>query len=44
MNTVLYEVLCLGRNAFDDQMPLLKTLQVKSGDLTCMYFKGKECT
>ena len=27
----------------DDQMPVIKTWKVKSGDSTCMYFNGKEC-
>lgn len=27
----------------DDQMPLIKTWKVKSGESTCMYFNGKEC-
>ncbi|MBH0178451.1 MAG: hypothetical protein HP491_11445 [Nitrospira sp.] len=27
----------------DDQMPVLKTWKVKSGESTCMYFNGKEC-
>lgn len=26
-----------------EQMPLLKTWKVKSGESTCMYFNGKEC-
>jgi len=37
------EGLCLYRTTFDDQMPLLKTWKVKSGDSTCMPFNGKEC-
>lgn len=27
----------------DDQMPVIKTWKVKSGESTCMYFNGKEC-
>ncbi|MBX3300798.1 MAG: hypothetical protein KF693_01140 [Nitrospira sp.] len=27
----------------DDQMPVLKTWKVKSGESTCMHFNGKEC-
>jgi len=27
----------------DDQMPVLKTWKVKSGESTCLYFNGKEC-
>ena len=27
----------------DDQLPLVKSWKVKSGDSTCMYFNGKEC-
>ncbi|MBH0183236.1 MAG: hypothetical protein HP490_16605 [Nitrospira sp.] len=27
----------------DDQMPVLKTWKVKSGESTCIYFNGKEC-
>jgi hypothetical protein len=27
----------------DDQMSVLKTWKVKSGDSTCMHFNGKEC-
>ncbi len=27
----------------DDQMPVLKTWKVKSGESTCMYFDGKGC-
>jgi hypothetical protein len=27
----------------NDQMPLIKTWKVKSGESTCMYFNGKEC-
>lgn len=28
----------------DDKLPLIKTWKVKSGESTCMYFNGKECT
>jgi hypothetical protein len=38
-----FEELCLGRNAFDDQIPVLKTWKVKSVESTCMHFNGKEC-
>lgn len=27
----------------EDELPLLKTWKVKSGESTCMYFNGKEC-
>ena len=27
----------------DDQMPVIKTWKVKSGESTCLYFNGKEC-
>ena len=27
----------------DDQLPLIKSWKVKSGESTCMYFNGKEC-
>lgn len=27
----------------DDQMPVIKTWKVKSGESTCMYFNGMEC-
>jgi hypothetical protein len=27
----------------DDQMPVVKTWKVKSGESTCLYFNGKEC-
>lgn len=27
----------------DDQLPVIKTWKVKSGESTCMYFNGKEC-
>lgn len=27
----------------DNQMPLIKTWKVKSGESDCMYFNGKEC-
>ena len=27
----------------EDQLPLLKTWKVKSGESTCIYFDGKEC-
>jgi hypothetical protein len=27
----------------EDQMPVIKTWKVKSGESTCMYFNGKEC-
>ncbi len=27
----------------DDQMPIIKTWKVKSGESSCMYFNGKEC-
>jgi hypothetical protein len=27
----------------DDEMPVLKTWKVKSGESTCLYFNGKEC-
>jgi hypothetical protein len=27
----------------DEQMPVIKTWKVKSGESTCMYFNGKEC-
>jgi hypothetical protein len=27
----------------ENQMPVLKTWKVKSGESTCMYFNGKEC-
>ena len=27
----------------DDEMPVLKTWKVKSGESTCMHFNGKEC-
>lgn len=27
----------------DDQMAVIKTWKVKSGESTCMYFNGKEC-
>lgn len=27
----------------DDQMPVIKTWKVKSGESTCMHFNGKEC-
>lgn len=27
----------------DDQMPLIKTWKVKSGESACMFFNGKEC-
>jgi hypothetical protein len=27
----------------DDQMPVVKTWKVKSGESTCMYFNGTEC-
>ncbi len=27
----------------DDQMPVIKSWKVKSGESTCMYFNGKEC-
>lgn len=27
----------------DDEMPVIKTWKVKSGESTCMYFDGKEC-
>ncbi len=27
----------------DDQMPVIKTWKVKSGESACMYFNGKEC-
>lgn len=27
----------------DDQMPLIKTWKVKSGESSCKYFNGKEC-
>lgn len=27
----------------DDQMPIIKTWKVKSGESACMYFNGKEC-
>jgi hypothetical protein len=27
----------------DDEMPVIKTWKVKSGESTCLYFNGKEC-
>jgi hypothetical protein len=27
----------------DEQMPMIKTWKVKSGESTCMHFNGKEC-
>lgn len=27
----------------DNEMPVLKTWKVKSGESTCLYFDGKEC-
>jgi hypothetical protein len=27
----------------DDQMPVIKTWKVKSGESTCVHFNGKEC-
>jgi hypothetical protein len=27
----------------DDQMPVIKTWKVKSGESTCLHFNGKEC-
>lgn len=27
----------------DDQMPVIKTWKVKSGESACMFFNGKEC-
>lgn len=27
----------------DEQMPVIKTWKVKSGESTCMHFNGKEC-
>ena len=27
----------------ENEMPVLKTWKVKSGESTCMYFNGKEC-
>lgn len=27
----------------DDQIPVIKTWKVKSGESTCMHFNGKEC-
>jgi hypothetical protein len=27
----------------DDQMPVVKTWKVKSGESTCLYVNGKEC-
>ncbi|MDK2745650.1 MAG: hypothetical protein H8K03_19325 [Nitrospira sp.] len=27
----------------EDQLPLIKSWKVKSGESTCMYFNGKEC-
>ena len=27
----------------DDQLPLIKSWKVKSGESTCMHFNGKEC-
>jgi hypothetical protein len=27
----------------ENELPVLKTWKVKSGDSTCMYFNGKEC-
>lgn len=27
----------------EDQIPVIKTWKVKSGESTCMYFNGKEC-
>lgn len=27
----------------EDQMPILKTWKIKSGESTCMHFNGKEC-
>ncbi len=27
----------------EDQLPILKTWKVKSGESTCMYFNGNEC-
>jgi hypothetical protein len=27
----------------DEQMPVIKTWKVKSGESTCMYFNGNEC-
>jgi hypothetical protein len=27
----------------ENEMPVLKTWKVKSGETTCMYFNGKEC-
>ena len=27
----------------ENEMPVLKTWKIKSGESTCMYFNGKEC-